>query len=557
MNVLQKPLRINGYKANFFTDDDTLLTILKEKLPHDFYYYAIEQLTLYGKKCATDIDERAKYTDRDGQPRLQRYNQFGEEVSEVWVNEGYEKTVSESYQTGMVGYVHKDIPELNQKGNYLYSFALGYLVSQTDPGFYCPVTLTMATAYLLDNYANDEVKQRFLPHVCATGDTDLFEGATFLTERQGGSDVGANVVAAVHDGDHYRLYGEKYFASNAGRCGVAMVLARRKRSAGTKGLTLFAVPWNDENGKRNKLRIRRLKDKLGVRSVPSGEVEFDGSIAYVVGDETRGFYYMMEALNLSRICNAVASIGIMRRAYEEARQYAEARHAFGQSLLQLPMIRQTLAGLKAKLEVEVAAVFDLIHLYDKIAAREASENEVILYRLYIAILKKESAEMAIHFSHEAIEMHGGNGYIEDFVTPRLLRDAQVLTVWEGTANVLGQELIRLINKFSAHELFIAEMDSRLASLKSATGVTIVREQLTIIAHQLHQYANTDASIQQVEAKPLMQKLSHVYESIVALEWAEKHGGKYADLADIYIEDTWQFKSFGKQPKSLELAERVI
>lgn len=101
------------------------------------------------------------------------------------------------------------------------------------------------------------------------------------------------------------------------------------------------------------------------------------------------------------------------------------------------------------------------------------------------------------------------------------------------------------------------MDSRLASLKSATGVTIVREQLTIIAHQLHQYANTDASIQQVEAKPLMQKLSHVYESIVALEWAEKHGGKYADLADIYIEDTWQFKSFGKQPKSLELAERVI
>lgn len=234
MNVLQKPLRINGYKANFFTDDDTLLTILKEKLPHDFYYYAIEQLTLYGKKCATDIDERAKYTDRDGQPRLQRYNQFGEEVSEVWVNEGYEKTVSESYQTGMVGYVHKDIPELNQKGNYLYSFALGYLVSQTDPGFYCPVTLTMATAYLLDNYANDEVKQRFLPHVCATGDTDLFEGATFLTERQGGSDVGANVVAAVHDGDHYRLYGEKYFASNAGRCGVAMVLARRKRSSWNK-----------------------------------------------------------------------------------------------------------------------------------------------------------------------------------------------------------------------------------------------------------------------------------------------------------------------------------
>ncbi len=320
---------------------------------------------------------------------------------------------------------------------------------------------------------------------------------------------------------------------------------------------MFAVPWNSEDGKPNNLRIRRLKDKLGVRSVPSGEVEFDGAVAYVVGDETRGFYYMMEALNLSRICNAVASIGIMKRAYQEARQYAEARHAYGQSLLRLPMIRQTLAGLKAKLEVEVAAVFDLIHLYDKVAAGEASSNEVILHRLYIAILKKESAEMAIHFSHEAIEMHGGNGYIEDFVTPRLLRDAQVLTVWEGTANVLGQELIRLVNKFSAHELFIEAMESKLDSLKSGEAVSIVREQLTLVAHQLHEYANADALIQQVEAKPLMQKLAYVYESIVALEWAQKYGGKYADLADIYIEDTWKAKSFGKQPKSIEFAERVL
>ena len=138
----------------------------------------------------------------------------------------------------------KKFRNLGYKGNYVYSFAQGYLLSQAEPGFYCPVTLTQATAYLLDHYASDEVKEIFLPHVCATGDIELYEGATFLTERQGGSDVGANVVKAVADGENYRIYGEKYFASNAGMCGVAMVLARIEGAAeGSRGLTLFAVPW--------------------------------------------------------------------------------------------------------------------------------------------------------------------------------------------------------------------------------------------------------------------------------------------------------------------------
>ena len=129
----------------------------------------------------------------------------------------------------------------------------------------------------------------FLPHVCATGDMELFEGATFLTERQGGSDVGANVVKAVADGENYRLYGEKYFASNVGMCGVAMVLARMEGAAeGSRGLSLFAVPWRKEDGSLNGIQIRRLKDKLGVRAVPSGEVEFDGALAYVVGDPKKG-----------------------------------------------------------------------------------------------------------------------------------------------------------------------------------------------------------------------------------------------------------------------------
>ena len=556
MKVVQEAESIKT--DNFFEGDDTLRLIVEDHLKGPFLEYAKRELSLFGEQCANEIDERAKHTDREGEPRLIRYDKFGEEFSDVWVNEGYRKTVQETYDTGIVGYVHKEIPELGHKGNYTYSFAQGYLLSHAEPGFYCPVTLTMATAYLLDHYADEHVKNLFLSNVCSTGEVPLYEGATFLTERQGGSDVGANVVRAVKDGDQYRLYGEKYFASNAGMAGVAMVLARIEGAqAGSRGLTLFAVPWRHEDGKPNGLRIRRLKDKLGVRAVPSGEVEFDGALAYPIGDPSKGFYYMMEALNLSRICNAVASIGIMRRALLESKAYATRRNAFGHRLTDYPMVKDTLGKMAARLHVEVATVFDFIQLYEKVAEGAASDREKILNRLFIALIKKETAEQAIHFAHEAIEMHGGNGYIEDFVTPRLLRDAQVLTVWEGTANILGLELIRLINKFEAHKLFIDELRKRLVVIHESEMKKAISVEVNSLSTDLIAFADFDHALQTFEAKGLMKRMAHLYESIVALEWAMKHGGKFEKLAEVYIEDTWSLRKVGDEMKTVAYFDQIM
>lgn len=556
MKVLEKTA---DYETkNFFTDFETLELLLRDHLKAPFLSYALRELEEFGRACANEIDQRAAYTDREGEPRLIRYDKFGEEVSEVRVNEGYRQTVQETYDTGIVGYVHKEIPELGHKGNYTYSFAQGYLLSHAEPGFYCPVTLSMATAYLLDHFADEEVKKRFLPNVLSTGEVPLYEGATFLTERQGGSDVGANTVRAVPDGENYRLYGEKYFASNAGMAGVAMVLARIDGApAGSKGLTLFAVPWRTEDGELNHLRIRRLKDKLGVRAVPSGEVEFDGAAAYVVGDPARGLAYMLEALNLSRICNAVASLGIMRRALLEARIYTDRRNAFGQRLSDYPMVRDTLGRLSAKLHAETVTVFDFIKLYEKVADGQASEHEQVLNRLYIALLKKETAEQAIHFSHEAIELHGGNGYIEDFVTPRLLRDAQVLTVWEGTENILALELIRLIKKFSVHDLFIKDMQQRLSAVYDGPLKTVLEERVADLAEHLAAFASYDDALQTFEAKSWMKYMSDVYESVVSLEWADRYGGRYAKLAEVFVEDTWGLRKPGGQMKTVDYFEELM
>lgn len=536
---------------NFFRENPNLLFVLRRYLDKDMLNWAEKELDQFGELCGGDFDERAVHTDREGQPRLIRYDRMGNEISEVWLNEGYKKTAEQTYNAGIVGYIHKQIPELGRKGNYIYSYAQGYLLSHTEPGFYCPVTLTMATAYLLEQFAEPAVRDRFLPHVISTGDTELYEGATFLTERQGGSDVGANETKAVKQGDHYLLYGEKYFASNAGACGMAMVLARMDDApAGTRGLSLFAVPWRKEDGTLNNLHIRRLKDKLGVRAVPSAEVVFDGTKGYLVGDPSKGFYYMMEALNLSRVCNAIGSLGIMRRAFLEARNYAFTRVAFGKKLAEYPMIKETLVRLAAREEVELGAMFELIALFDRVMGRpdSASQEESAMNRLLIALMKMRTAEEAIDFSHEAIEMLGGNGYIEDFVTPRLLRDAQVLTVWEGAANILGLEVLRLIHKFRVHEVFISQMHSDLQQLPAEVKefAAPVAKGLQELQGLLHHLSNQNEDAQTYHSKRVARLMGDIYTSISALKEAAVGEERKLVIARVYLNDIWGSSHIDKE-----------
>lgn len=554
-------------KENFYKGDPNLRRLLQNSLSDDFFQWADEELEKYGELCAGPIDERAIHTDREGEPKLIRYDQMGNEVSRIWLNEGYKQSVKETYNTGIVGYVHKEIPAFGQKGNYVYSYAQKYLLSHTEPGLACPVTLTKATAYLIDHYASGELREKYLPHVLSTGDVELYEGATLLTERQGGSDVGANEVSAVKEGDSYRISGEKYFASNAGACGVAMVLARIDGAEkGTKGLSLFLVPWEENRAAAN-LRIRRLKDKLGVRAVPSAEVEFEHAVGYLVGEETKGFYYMIEALNLSRVSNAVASLGIMRRAYLEARNYAKQRSAFGKRLIDYPMIQATLSKMVAKQEVEMNAMFRIIELMDKVLGKDtkhtATDREKTLFRLYVAVMKKETAEQAVHFAHEAIEMHGGNGYIEDFVTPRLLRDAQVLTVWEGTANILGLEVLRLMEKYEVERVFVEEMRERLWDIKASREMDLVRDWVDLLMEEIRQFEKRVAEIRKMAyelktyyVKDIAKWVAELFESVIAVEESVKDS-RQSSIAMVYLENVWKKDDFQLEPANLFRFEEIV
>ncbi len=544
---------------NLFQQDPNFWESVKGLMDDEMRDWAEGELNEFSEMCK-GIDERAVHTDREGQPKLIKYDRLGDDISHIWLNEGYKKTIQETYDSGIVGYVHKEIPAIKKKGNYIYSYAQGYLLSQVEPGFYCPVTLTMATAYLLDHFADEELKRKYLPHVLSTGEVELYEGATFLSERQGGSDVGANETKAINEEDGYRLYGEKYFASNSGACGVATVLARIEGAPeGTKGLSLFLVPWRNDDGSLNNIQIRRLKDKLGVRAVPSAEVLLEGSKAYLIGDPTKGFYYMMEALNLSRVCNAVASIGIMRRAYQEGLNYAKERGSFGKEIIEFPMVKETLANLVARQEVQTRATFHTISLFDKVMPNLAlaTENERALLRLFIALIKMRTAEEAIDFAHEAIELHGGNGYMEDFVTPRLLRDAQVLTVWEGTANILGLEILRLIKKYKVHELFIEFLREEIGNLPSELEEVAqpIASGIKELVELLHYLNDKDVDVQTYHSKKVANLMADLYISLISLKDSSDNSRKTI-IAKLFLDHIWGKSKIDKEMIALKHFEEI-
>lgn len=434
----------SGNDVNWYTDDPILTRYAKRYLPKGVYEYVEPSFQHTGGLAAGVIDRRAVHTDREGAPRLIRYNRKGEEINEVWYNEGYLKTVQEGYATGVVSYRYdRNAPE---KIPFLVNSILIYLLSEAEPGFTCPVGLTQSVAFVLEKFGSDEQKKNILPRLASTDPKTMVQGGTFLTEIQGGSDVGATQTVAVKNGDHYLLTGEKWFASNCD-AEIAITLARVNDKPSTKGLGLFLLPRTLPDGSRNRVSIRRLKDKLGVRAVASGELILNNAVGYLIGEEDQGFKYMAEALNMSRLGIAFAGLAIARRAFLEAAIYTSHREAFGSKINRFPMVQETLADMITEIEAGWAVVAQMVHWFDVMHTyRTGTAEDYKLLRILLSLAKYRCSELGVSAAKRALELHGGNGYIEEYVTPRLLRDAVVNPVWEGTANIQALEVLKTLEK---------------------------------------------------------------------------------------------------------------
>lgn len=458
-SLLEKVARLNSLDAqsNWFDGEPTLQRILK-RLLRNSYELAAPRLRRMGQKCATDVSRWGDLADRFP-PKLIPRSRDGTRIDEVEHHPAYRWMQEVAYGEGIVAasYQPQFQPEHGGHPKAL-TFGLGYLLGQADGGMFCPVCMTDGAAYLVKKFASSELQSRFVPRLSSTDVAQLYTGAMFLTEKAGGSDVGQTQTVARGRARSQRLYGEKWFCSNVD-ADVIMALARPEGApSGTQGLGLYLLPRVREDGSRNGLRIERLKDKLGVRSMATGEVTLDGAEAFLLGGPGEGFRQMTEMINLSRLYNAIGSVANMRRTLQEAMHWAETRVVFGKKLIEHPLATEALTQLAIDQKACLIWAFRAVELMDLVLSGGASHAQAQALRLLTPLMKYYTGKKAILNASEAMELLGGNGYIEDWPMARFLRDAQVLPIWEGSTNVVVLDAFRALRKEDVSAAFFLELN---------------------------------------------------------------------------------------------------
>ncbi|MFC6671564.1 acyl-CoA dehydrogenase family protein [Marinobacterium aestuariivivens] len=326
----------------------------------------------------------------------------------------------------------------------IVKYGLTYLFVQAEFGLMCPVSMTDSLTRTLRKFGEPELIERFIGPLTSQNFDELYQGAMFMTEQDAGSDVGAITTEARFEDGTWRLYGDKWFCSNPD-AELAMVLARPAGAEpGTRGLTLFLLPRRLADGSLNRYRIVRLKDKLGTRSMASGEIVLEGAEAYVVGEQGRGFKHMTDMINMSRLSNGVRSAGMMRRSLNEALFVARHRSAFGKRLIELPLMGRQLVKLMVSAEQGRSMVF---HTADCLKRADGGDADAAkLLRILTPLIKFRTTRDARKVAGDGMEVRGGCGYIEEWSDARVLRDSHLGSIWEGTSNIVALDVFRAIRR---------------------------------------------------------------------------------------------------------------
>lgn len=511
---------------NFFTADPNLQALLRRYLGEADYDAFRPQLNALGEQCATLIDEACKQEDRIGNhPRLERWSHLGERIEHIEFHPNHHQVGRIVWQSGVMALQA-------QPGNTVKQMALYYLLAHNgEAGYMCALACTSGLIRALQQAADESIRGRFLPPLLDLDYDHMQHGAQFLTEVQGGSDVGLNAVQARPAGDgSWRITGEKWFCSNI-NADQFLMTARASEAEGTRGLGLFLVPRRLPDGSTNGFYIRRLKDKLGTRTLASAELDFQDAVAYPVGPIETGFKTVVElVLNTSRLMNAVACAGIIRRAYYEAAHYAFHRQAFGGLIANYPLVQEAIADIQSEAYAAAATGFFLAHLLDRIETGQTSDDERAIYRLLVNANKYITSIRGTEMVHRAIEVLGGNGAIETFsILPRLYRDMVVLESWEGTHNVLGLQILRDIARYRLHEPFFAHWQARLQAVQRPQLQPLAAEVNGAIGRAQSMLGRMSAGgerYQQAHARRFMDMLAHIAQAALLVdeaEWEFAHG----------------------------------
>ena len=429
---------------NLYACDPSLQRLLEVYLPPEVLAQWRDTLERLGARAGDELDVLALSADRNP-PQLAPRTRRGEDLQSIRKHPDYVALERVAYsELGLASMSHRP-----DGAPPLVKYALTYLFVQAEFGLCCPVSMTDSLTRTLRKFGAPELVERYLPSLASRDFDRLFQGAMFMTEQAAGSDVARTRTLARQEDGEWKLYGDKWFCSNPD-ADLAMVLARPEGAPeGMKGVTLFLLPKHRPDGSRNAYRILRLKDKLGSRSMASGEICLEGASAYLIGEVGRGFQQMADMVNMSRLSNGVRAAGLMRRALSEALFIARHRRAFGKHLIDMPLMQKQLLKLMLPAEQARSMFMQIATLLPRADAGDAAAQKCV--RILTPLIKFRACRDARRVTGDAMEVRGGVGYIEEWSDARLVRDAHLGSIWEGTSNIVALDIARAVTREQALE----------------------------------------------------------------------------------------------------------
>jgi len=505
--------------GNQYDDDPLLRGYLRWRLPAVMCDGIEPDLHRLGQRVVTDIFALGEAAEASP-PRHVPFDAWGRRVDQIDTSDAWRQLDRISATEGIVAIGYERAHGAHSR---IDQFARLYLFAPSSALYSCPLAMTDGAARFLEVHG-DESLQPVFAHLTSRDPNEFWTSGQWMTERAGGSDVGTtSTVARCDEGDMYTLYGSKWFTS-ATTSQVAMTLARIEGApAGSHGLSVFLIKLRHSDGMLRNIRIERLKDKLGTRALPTAELTLDGTPAQLVGGAGDGIRKIATLFNITRVYNAVAAVAGMRRAVALASDYARRRQAFGKSLIEHPLHVETLADMQLELRAAFLLAFRVVELLGKDECGGATESESQLLRFLIPVTKLYTAKQAISVAGEALEAFGGAGYLEDTGIPRLLRDAQVLSIWEGTTNILSLDALRAMERSDVLGAWTTDVRRRLNGVKIAELSSCTEQTLSSV-QRVEQYAARAASagseFQQAGARAFAYAIARTEAAALLIEFAE-------------------------------------
>jgi acyl-CoA dehydrogenase len=526
-------------RSDWYAPDEHLQWLLRSTLGESLWPTAESALQDLGTLVPQVIEPLARTADRNP-PVLRNYDAQGNRIDEIEFHPAYTElerqvlgfgTVRAAYSAGWRG--------LRERAPRSLVTALSYMFLQADQAITgCPIGMMDAMARCLER--NDPaLAARFVPRIADDSGNHL-RSAMFLTEKAGGSDVGANETVARRDADGtWRLSGEKWFSS-CPHSDLILVMARPEGAPpGPKGLGLFLMPRHLEDGTRNSFIIHRLKEKFGTRAMASGEVGLRDAVAWPVGEVDRGMRQMMDMVNLTRCGIAAATAGAMRRNAFEALAHTAQRQTFGKVLDTHPLMRDSLAELVVDATAGLTAAIGISEMLDRSDAGDTEAAAAL--RMLTPLVKMHGTERARISATEAMEVRGGNGFIEDWPDARILRDVYVHAIWEGSGNVIALDVLRALGH-GAGPGFLGDTERRLEGLGDGPATPLAGALLGSLRraeHDITALAGASPEAQQLPLRRLARRMAIVAIGSRLAEQANRHAddtgsGRLAWLAARYV-----------------------